>query len=72
LTARRYLSLLTARWAEPVVNDPPDLLIAPRLGRMNALMFGRIDAAIAIGERDTLAALDTLRAPEQAEVVHGG
>ena len=72
LTARRYLSLLTARWAEPVVTAPPDLLIAPQLGRMNALMFGRIDDAIAIGERDTLAALDTIRAPEQAEVAHGG
>jgi NTE family protein len=72
LTARRYLSLLTARWAEPVVREPPDLLIAPRLGRMNALMFGRIDAAIDIGERDTLAALDTIGAPEQAEVVQGG
>jgi NTE family protein len=72
LTARRYLSLLTARWAEPVVTEAPDLLIAPRLGRMNALMFGRIDAAIAIGERDTLAALDTIGAAEQAEVVQGG
>jgi hypothetical protein len=39
---------------------------------MNALMFGRIDAAIDIGERDTLAALDTIGAPEQAEVVQGG
>src|SRR5918992_1197789 len=72
LTARRYLSLLTARWAEPVVTEPPDLLIAPRLGRMNALMFRRIDDALAIGERDTLAALDTIGAPEQVEVVHGG
>jgi len=72
LTARRYLSLLTARWAEPVVAEPPDLLIEPRLGRMNALRFGRIDEAIAIGERDTLAALATIGAPVRSEVVIGG
>ena len=72
LTARRYLSLLAARWAEPVVVEPPDLLITPRLGRMNALQFGRIGAAIAIGERDTLAALATIGAPIRSEVpVHG-
>jgi NTE family protein len=72
LTARRYLSLLAARWAEPVVVEPPDLLIAPRLGRMNALQFGRIGPAIAIGERDTLAALATIgsRIPSE-EPVHG-
>jgi NTE family protein len=60
LTARRYLSLLTARWADPVVVEPPDLMIAPRLGRMNALQFGRVGPAIAIGERDALAALATI------------
>jgi NTE family protein len=59
LTARRYLGLLTARWADPVIAEPPDLLIAPRLGRMNALQFGRIGPAIQIGERDTLLALAT-------------
>ena len=60
LTARRYLGLLTARWAEPVVKEPPDLLIAPRLGRMNALQFGHIDRAAAIGERDARLALATI------------
>lgn len=60
LSARRYLSLVTARWAEPVVTEPPDLVVAPRLGRMNALQFGRIGPAIEIGERDTLAALATI------------
>lgn len=59
LTARRYLGLLTARWADPVIAEPPDVLIAPRLGRMNALQFGRIGPAIEIGERDTLLALAT-------------
>jgi NTE family protein len=57
LTARRYLSLVFERWADPVVENPPDVLITPRLGRMSALQFGRIGPAIEIGERDTLAAL---------------
>lgn len=60
LTARRYLGLLTRRWADPVVDEPPDLLIKPRLGLMNALQFGRIDRAVAIGERDAREALATL------------
>ncbi len=60
LTARRYLALLTNRWADPVVDEPPDLLIAPRLGRMNALQFGRIAPAVAIGERDANLALATI------------
>lgn len=57
LTARRFLSLVAARWADPVVVMPPDVLITPRLGRMNALQFGRVGPAIEIGERDTLEAL---------------
>lgn len=57
LTARRYVSLITARWADPVVAEPPDVLIVPRLGRMNALQFGRIGPTIAIGARDTLEVL---------------
>jgi NTE family protein len=60
LTARRYLALLTNRWADPVVREPPDLLIAPRLGRMNALQFGRIGPAVAIGQRDALLALASI------------
>ena len=60
LTARRYLSLLTLRWADPVVVEPPDLLIAPPLGRMNALQFRRIEHAIAVGERATSEALATI------------
>ena len=58
LTARRYLALLTNRWADPVVREAPDLLIAPRLGMMNALQFGRIRPAVVIGERDAALALD--------------
>lgn len=72
LTARRYLSLITARWADPVVVAPPDLLIAPRLGRMNALQFGRIGPAIAIGERDTVAALTGIGPTTKREMVTHG
>ena len=57
LTARRYLGLLTARWADPVVVEPPDLLIAPRLGFANALQFGRVVQVATIGERDARLAL---------------
>ncbi|HSI98872.1 MAG TPA: patatin-like phospholipase family protein [Patescibacteria group bacterium] len=72
LTARRFLSLVTARWADPVVVEPPDVLIAPRLGRMNALHFGRIGPAIAIGERDTVAALGGIdTGPRREMVTHG-
>lgn len=60
LTARRYLALLTARWADPVVAEPPDVLIAPPLGRMNALQFGRAATAITVGEMAAAAVLDDL------------
>jgi NTE family protein len=63
LTARRYLSLVFDRWADPVVENPPDVLITPRLGRMSALQFGRIGPAVEIGERDTLAALASMDPP---------
>ena len=72
LTARRFLSLVTARWADPVVVEPPDVLIAPRLGRMNALHFGRIDPAIEIGERDTLEALGGIGPRTKREMVTHG
>lgn len=72
LTARRFLSLVASRWADPVVVEPPDLLIAPRLGRMNALQFGRIGPAIAIGERDTVAALGGIGPARKREMVSHG
>jgi len=73
LTARRYLALLTARWAEPVVRQPPDLFIAPRLGRLNALQFSRVSDAIAIGERDARLALATIDDQRSREaLVHAG
>jgi NTE family protein len=57
LTARRFLGLLTQRWADPIIDEPPDLLIEPPLGRMNALQFGRIGPAIEVGERAARQAL---------------
>jgi NTE family protein len=57
LTARRYFSLLTQRWADPVVADPPDLLIRPRLGLSSALRFSQVAQASAIGYRDAKTAL---------------
>ena len=73
LTARRYLALLTARWADPVVRQPPDLFIAPRMGRLNALQFGRVSDAIAIGEHDARLALATIDAPsKRGAMVHAG
>jgi NTE family protein len=66
LTARRYLGLLTARWAEPVVVEPPDLLIVPRLGFTNALQFGRIGPVAAIGERDARLALAGIGLSEES------
>ncbi len=72
LTARRYLGLLTARWADPVVREAPDLLIVPQMGRMNALQFGRVAEAIAIGERDARLALATIDTPSTREPGHAG
>jgi NTE family protein len=66
LTARRYLGLLAARWAEPVVVEPPDLLIVPRLGFTNALQFGRIGPVAAIGERDARLALAAIGLSEES------
>jgi NTE family protein len=57
LTARRYLALLSARWAEPVVVAPPDLLIAPALGFTSALQFSRIGPMIERGYAAASAAL---------------
>ena len=73
LTARRYLALLMARWADPIVHHPPELLITPRLGRMNALQFSRVSDAISIGERDARLALATIDAASINEVeAHAG
>lgn len=57
LTARRYLSLLAARWAEPVHEEPADLLISPRLGLTTAWQFSRIGPMVERGERDARLAL---------------
>lgn len=68
LTARRYLSLVLERYADPVVDEAPDLLIRPRLGMMSALSFSRVQPAIEIGERDAREALEAYAAIGAAEV----
>ncbi|MEP7081796.1 MAG: patatin-like phospholipase family protein [Chloroflexota bacterium] len=68
LTARRFLALLAVRYADPVVDEPPDVLIAPDLGRTNALRFGRSTMAIAAGERSARAVLDALGASRGREL----
>lgn len=70
LTARRYLALLAARWADPIVEEPPDILIAPNMGRTNALRFGRSALAIAAGERETRAVLDAIGAAPRRGFAH--
>jgi NTE family protein len=60
LTARRFLALLATRWADPIVDEPPDVLIRPDLGRTNALRFGRSGPNIAAGERQARLVLDAL------------
>jgi NTE family protein len=58
LTARRYLALLAARWADPVHEEPPDLLIRPRLGFVPAWDFTRVGPMAARGYRDARTALE--------------
>jgi NTE family protein len=59
LTARRYLALLSARYADPVVTEPPDLLIAPDLGFINALQFSRIGPLVERGHAAAVLALES-------------
>lgn len=42
LTARHYLALLATRWADPVHEEAPDLLVRPRLGILPAWQFDRV------------------------------
>jgi predicted acylesterase/phospholipase RssA len=65
LTARRYLALLAARWAEPVHVEPPDLLIRPRLGLLPAWHFARVGPCAA---RGYLAAREALAIAEQGDI----
>jgi NTE family protein len=57
LSARRYLALLAARWSEPVHEEPPDLLIRPRLGFVPAWDFARVGPMVARGYRDARSTL---------------
>jgi NTE family protein len=58
LTARRYLALLAARWADPVHEEPPDLLIRPRLGWVPAWDFTRVGPMVERGYRSARATLE--------------
>jgi NTE family protein len=58
LPARGYLALLARRMAEPVLAEPPDLLIRPRLGPMPAWHFSRVREMSRRGYRDARAGLE--------------
>jgi NTE family protein len=58
LSARRYLALLTTRWADPVHAEAPDLLIRPRLGLTMAWQFARVSRMVELGYRDAWEALE--------------
>lgn len=57
LTLRRYLSLVTAQLAEPVLHEAPDLMIAPNLGLTTAWQFSRVAPMAERGHAATLAAI---------------
>jgi NTE family protein len=68
LSARRYLSLLSARLAEPVVEEQPDLLIRPRLGISQAWRFGRVAEMSQLGYREARRVL-VAQHPGRSELV---
>lgn len=67
LTARRYLAMLSARMAEPVVAEEPDLMIRPRLGVMPAWHFSRVGEMSRRGYRDARLALEAAGLWPEAE-----
>ncbi|MGH2456302.1 MAG: patatin-like phospholipase family protein [Candidatus Limnocylindria bacterium] len=67
LTARRYLALLAERWADPVHEEAPDLLIRPRLGMTPAWHFTRVHRMASLGYRDAVAALAAAGLAARAE-----
>ena len=70
LTARRYLSLLTARLAEPVLEEQPELLIRPPLGLSQAWRFSPVARMSQLGYREARRALEPLRAGRRLLVGH--
>ena len=62
LSLRRYLALLTAHLAEPVLREPPDLLIAPNLGLTTAWQFSRVGPMVERGYRAARVAIHGLEA----------
>lgn len=68
LTARQYLSLLARRWADPVHQEVPDLLIRPRLGPIPAWRFSRARLLADRGYRGATAVLAATVEPPDAKV----
>jgi NTE family protein len=68
LNARRYLALLTTRWADPVHAEAPDLLIRPRLGLTMAWQFARVGRMVELGYRDAWEALQQAGAADRRHV----
>ena len=63
LSLRRYVALLAAHLATPVLREPPDVLIAPNLGLTQAWQFSRVAPMV---ERGYLAARAAIHGDEAA------
>jgi NTE family protein len=68
LTARRYAALLATRWADPVHEEEPDLLIRPRLGLAQGWQFARVTRMVELGHRGAWAALTKAGLREERHV----
>lgn len=58
LTLRRYLALLAAHLGEPVLREPPDVLIQPNLGLTTAWQFSRVRPMVERGYAATRLAME--------------
>ena len=67
LTLRRYLALVSAHLAEPVLHQPPDVLIAPNLGLTTAWQFSRVRPMIERGYLAARLAIEGVDVPLVAE-----
>ena len=56
-SARAYMGLLSARLAEPTVEEAPELLIVPRLGATPPWQLSRLRLMVELGYRDARLAL---------------
>lgn len=65
LTLRRYLALVAAQLAEPVLHEAPDVLITPNLGLTTAWQFSRVAPMVERGHAATAAALRGEATPQR-------